>query len=254
MSRSTALAVVGALSAATVAALVVRARRARRASAVVTAALPAATRPTVNRPEAPMNPTSPRDGARRRRIANVVKIALASGALLGMGAAATSAAWTDQANFAATASSSTVGLQGSLNGTTWFDANTASTSTGVTADLAISVPAATFAGLVPNPNNTSQVTKSVTLYLRSTGSAATVVTTACTPGGDLFSGATPLIVTFDAAATTATSCAKTLTFAAGDTTAQTTALKVTVPAAWPQTYAGKSGSLVVTFTGTAQSS
>jgi predicted ribosomally synthesized peptide with SipW-like signal peptide len=212
---------------------------------------------STNHPEAPMSPTSPTsrlDVARRRRIANAVKIALAGGALLGMGAAATSAAWTDQANFSATAASATVGLQGSLNGTTWFDANTASTSTGVAADLAISVPAATFTGLVPNPNNTSQVTRSVTLYLRSTGSAPTAVSTACTPSGDLFTGAAPLIVTFDAAATTATSCTRTFTFAAGDTAAQSTVLKVTVPAAWPQTYAGKSGSLVVTFTGTAQTS
>jgi|GEM_PF-1116570 len=188
----------------------------------------------------------------RGRRSGVLKLGLGGLALLGIGAAATSAAWTDPAYFVASAGSASVGLQGSLNGTSWSDANTSSTSTTVTADLAISIPAATFSGLVPNPDNTSQVTKSVTLYLKNTGSSAITVTTACTASGDLFAGSTPLIVTFDSTATTATNCAKTLTFAAGSTTAQTTVLKVTVPAAWPSSYANKAGSLIVTFTGTAQ--
>ncbi len=79
---------------------------------------------------------------RRSRLATVLKLTLAAGALVGMGAAATSAAWTDNAYFTGKAKSASVDLRGRLSGSsTYLAADSA--ATGVAVDLG------TVADMVP---------------------------------------------------------------------------------------------------------
>jgi len=109
----------------------------------------------------PANTTAPPartpDRKRRRKIA---KFALAGVAVLGVGGALTSAAWTDDVFFAADATSGAFDLQGSLDGTNWFDVD------GVddTATTPIQIPATAFENLAPND------VRDVTLHLRNAGS------------------------------------------------------------------------------------
>src|SRR3954451_14063274 len=89
---------------------------------------------------------------RRRRRRTILKFSLAAVALLGIGAAATSSAWTDDAWFSATASAASVELEGSL---TPGGPYTAADVVG----SAIVIPATTFANMVPGEVRT------VTVYL-----------------------------------------------------------------------------------------
>ncbi|UZN04064.1 hypothetical protein [Cellulomonas sp. S1-8] len=172
------------------------------------------------------------DDKRRRRGGVFLRFGLAGIAVLGIGAAATSAAWTDQAWFAGSASAVTVELQGSVDGTTWIDADTSA------AGIAVAIPESTFAGLNQGADRT------YTLNLKNSGSTpltlgtATVTTDSGTTTS-IFAGTTP--------ATAAVTGPVATTLAAGATTTAT--LRVTTPAAWPATYQGKTGSLTVMFSG-----
>ncbi|MBO3096289.1 hypothetical protein [Cellulomonas dongxiuzhuiae] len=167
----------------------------------------------------------------RRRAGVFLRFGLAGIAVLGIGAAATSAAWTDQAWFAGNATSVTVDLQGSTDGRTWADADTSA------AGVVVQVPAAAFDDL----NQGADVT--VTLHLRNAGTvpltlgAADVVTDRHR-STSIFAGTTPA---------TATVAGPVPTLAAGATTTAT--LRVVTPRDWPATYQGRTGTLAVTFTG-----
>ena len=114
------------------------------------------------------------DTRRRRKIA---KFALAGVAVLGVGAALTSAAWTDDVFFAADATSGTFDLQGSLDGTNWFDVATVDD----TATTPIQIPASAFDNLAPND------VRVVTLHLQNAGSVPiTLGTPVVTENGALF--------------------------------------------------------------------
>lgn len=93
---------------------------------------------------------------RRRKRAAIVKFSLAGAAVLGIGAAATSASWTDDAWFlasgsAAGSSDDFIELQGSNDGSTWIDADDAGG--------AVSVPlnAAEFADMFPGETRTTSI-------------------------------------------------------------------------------------------------
>ncbi|WP_051682025.1 hypothetical protein [Cellulomonas sp. HZM] len=67
--------------------------------------------------------------SRRRRRRTALQLALGGLALVGIGAAATSAAWTDPAYFTGDVKSATVDLRGRMSGsTTWSTADTAGTA------------------------------------------------------------------------------------------------------------------------------
>jgi len=166
---------------------------------------------------------------RKRRRRTAVRISFAAVALLGIGAAATSAAWTDDAWFSATASGASIELQGSLDGTTWTDADTSAT--------AVTIPAATFANLGQGAS------KTVTIQIKNSSTVPVTVAQTVTPSGNVFvSGTgytTPATITTDFSAGT---------LAAGAT--KSIVVTVTTPPTWPSSYQGQTGSVTLTYTGT----
>ncbi|MGA7756906.1 MAG: hypothetical protein WCA57_03615 [Ilumatobacteraceae bacterium] len=130
---------------------------------------------TLAPPTAP--PARTPDTKRRRKIA---KFALAGVAVLGVGAALTSAAWTDDVFFSADATSGSFDLQGSLDGTNWFDVATVDD----TATTPIQIPASAFENMGPND------VRDVTLHLQNAGSVSmTLSAPVVTENGDLFDDA-----------------------------------------------------------------
>jgi len=174
-------------------------------------------------------PAEQRDEERRRRRGAVARFGLAGVAVLGLGAAATSAAWTDDAWFAGSASAAEVELQGSIDGATWIDADTSGTG------IAVEVPDTAFADL----NEATQA--SVDLHLRNDGSVPLTLGSASVTTDDtgIFGGTTPATVSVTDPAVT--------TLGPGDTTSVT--LQVSTPDGWDASYQGQTGSLTVQFTG-----
>lgn len=168
--------------------------------------------------------TAPADDRRKKRAA-VARFVLAGVAVLGIGAAATSAAWTDDAWFSASATAATVELEASLNGTDWEPADTSAT--------AVVVPAAQFANMVPGQ------TRTVTLHLRNISSVPLALgAPVVTPSGSMFTGTGPATATVATPATP---------IAAGAAT--TVTLTVTTPPLWDASYQNASGSVTIQFQG-----
>lgn len=165
---------------------------------------------------------------KKRKRAAIIKFSLAGAALLGIGAAATSAAWTDQAWFQASATGATFELQGQNFNTTptYVDADDASGT--------IVVPASSLANLVAGD------TRTLTLKIKNSGSVGMTVTQANT----WVSGAT----NFTATPTVAVAGVPAGTFAAG--AEATVTVTVSTPANWAVTNQGKAQDLQLTFTGT----
>lgn len=172
---------------------------------------------------------------KRKKRGAIVKFSLAGVALLGIGAAATSAAWTDDAWFKGAANvfdasnDGDVQLSGSLNGTTWSDAN--SSANGVAIDIAASA----FQDLLPGE------TRTVELYIKNTGHTKLAITSDVASTGPVFAadGVTATLGTLSAT-----------TLAATDTAHAT--LTITAPA-WDNSdlgMGGDTGALTVDFTGT----
>lgn len=151
----------------------------------------------------------------------VAQVALVGLALTGFGAAATSAAWTDNVYYAADATSGSIDLKGSLDQVTWSD---------TTSSSPLSIPSSTFALLVPGAAPT------VTVYLENTGtSPITLATpTITTNATGVFSGATPAVVS--------TSVVSGDTIAAGAIVPVT--VTVTAPSNWPTSYQGLTGGTI----------
>ncbi|GII98884.1 putative ribosomally synthesized peptide with SipW-like signal peptide [Sediminihabitans luteus] len=159
---------------------------------------------------------------RRRKAA---KISLAAIALLGIGAAATSAAWSDDVWFGGTANAGTFEVQGSLDGTTWTDADDEATS--------IAIPDSELEGLVPGE------TRTVTLYLKNASDVTATLApdAAVTTAGDVFAGSNPALVDVE-----------TIADPELDADEETSVdLTVTTPENWGDTYQGTDGTIVVTF-------
>ncbi len=169
---------------------------------------------------------SSRDKKHRPIIAGVLAL-LAVG---GIGAAATSAAWTDNVFYSATAQAATFDLQGSLDGTTWAQSDNSGS-------VQLVVPATTFANLLPGQSRT------VTLQVKNVGTVGAALTaSAAWAGGSTFTTAPTLTVTPATGNLTATG-------AAGAST--TITLTVAAPADWAPANQGKTGTVVVTVAGTA---
>lgn len=171
-----------------------------------------------------MSTTQPRA---RRKQHRVVKIALAGLALLGVGAAATSAAWTDDALFSVGATSAGVELQARATTTgTWTDADATAVAV---------VPSDVFANLLPGQ------TRTATLYLKNSGSTTLAVTSAVVTVGEPLTGTAP---------NATVSVAPVANLGAGLDTS--VVLTVTTPATWDVSHQNKTGgTITVTFTGTA---
>ncbi len=171
-----------------------------------------------------------RPAAKKNKRRPIVAFALATLAVGGVGAALTSAAWTDNVFFAAQADAATFNLQGSLDGKNFVESDDKD-------KIELVVPATTFAKLLPGE------TRSVTLYVKNLGNVSAKLTSAVEwstatnfvtkPGavvGDLATTLTPATTT-------------------GDTDAFT--LTVTAPKDWDVANKGKSGTVIVTVSGEA---
>ena len=163
----------------------------------------------------------------RNRRGAIVRFGLATVAVVGVGAALTSAVWTDDAWFAGDAAAvEKVELQASVDGSTWQDADVVGN--------AVQIPVDEFSDLNQGADET------VTLHLKNASSVPLdlgegVVTT----DGDLFAG--------DAPATATVSEPAQVQLAPGATT--TVTLRVTTPADWPEQYQGAEGTMTLQFTG-----
>ncbi|MBO3102190.1 hypothetical protein [Cellulomonas fengjieae] len=168
------------------------------------------------------------DRDKRRRRAAIARFGLAGMAVLGVGAAATSAVWTDDAWFNGGASAvEKVELQASVDGgNTWYDADTKGD--------AVAIPEDTFVGLNQGAN------KTISLQLKN---ASTVPLTlgkgVLTTDGDLFAGSAPATATIHDPSS--------FELAAGAT--DTVVLQVTTPDDWPEQYQGAEGTMTLQFTG-----
>lgn len=174
---------------------------------------------------------------RRNKRQPIIAFGLAVLAVGGIGAAATSAAWSDNTWFSAPAAAATFNLQGSLNGTDWSE-GTKTIANGVTT-IELKVPADKFANLLPGQ------TRTVDLWVRNESSVSAALTST---------------VSFDQGATFTTNptseivdLAPTLTPTSGAGAQDKFQLSVKTPADWAQTNVGASGTVVVTVSATATS-
>lgn len=123
----------------------------------------------------PHDDTEFETSGRRRKI---TKFALAGVAVLGVGAALTSAAWTDNVWFQGNASTGNVDLRGSVNGTTWLQ--------GASEGTPIVIPASELGNVGPDISDTT------TIYVRNFGSLPVAISTTQAEGtGTLFEGTLP---------------------------------------------------------------
>ncbi|WP_460795004.1 hypothetical protein [Microbacterium sp. GXF0217] len=173
--------------------------------------------------------TAPAPQRRRRPF---VAFGLAALAIGGIGAAATSAAWTDNTFFAAPAVAATFDLQGSLDGATWTQSSTADA-------IQLTVPASTFADLLPGQ------TRTIDLWVRNESSVkAALTSTAAFASGTTFT-AQPSVAISDLATS--------LTPAGGTAAKDKFQLTITTPSDWAASNQGKTGNVVVTISATATS-
>ncbi|WP_062378656.1 hypothetical protein [Demequina pelophila] len=189
----------------------------------------------------------PHDQSGKRRTA--LKITLAGIAVVGIGAVATSAAWTDTVLFVADASAATFDLQGSADGgVSWEDANDdeASDTSGV-----VVIDVAEFEDLLPGE------VRQFDVLLRNAGSTEiTLATPGVTLVGDLFDGTLDLTASdADDPADVAVTDTDGVVLAAYDASTGVYAeyaatVTVTAPD-WDRSYVGATGSFFLSFTGTA---
>ncbi|MEJ3404863.1 hypothetical protein WDJ51_08965 [Rathayibacter sp. YIM 133350] len=168
---------------------------------------------------------SARPEERRKKRRAVVAFSLAAVAVLGIGAAATSAAWTDNVFFSAPASAATFDIKGSfdpaLPDAQWKDSNDKTS-------IQLAVPATTFQNLTPG------TTRTVDLYVKNFGNVATNLVASV-------AGSTPAV--FTNLSVTLSTVPSSL--AAGAT--QKITLTVAAPATWDQANVGKSDTYIVTI-------
>lgn len=172
-----------------------------------------------------MESAAPKKRTANRR--NALKLGLAGIAVVGVGAALTSAAWTDNVWFEADANGATFNLQASLSASgPW-------TETSATAPLPI--PAATFDKLVPGEVRT------VSVYVINQSNVPATLTATPSIEGAIFDDE----VTGDQLTITAAPVADEL--APGASTTVTVTL--TVPEEWPTVYKGATGEIKLTVEG-----
>lgn len=165
--------------------------------------------------------TEERSGKRRK----VAAFLLAAVAIGGIGAGLTSAAWTDNTFFSASAAAATFNLQGSLDDTAWKESDDKNA-------IELQIPDTSFAKLVPGESRTVEV------FVRTNSNVAATLTATPTWAASTFADNPTVEVT------------GTSTPLAGDTPSRKLTLTVTAPANWPTTNKGKSGTLVLNVAAT----
>lgn len=155
----------------------------------------------------------------------IIAFGLAALAVGGVGAAVTSAAWTDNTLFSAPAAAATFDLQGSVDGGTWAQSSAAG-------NVELAVPSSAFANLLPGQ------TRQVTLRVKNVGSVGGALTSSVAFSGSTFE---------TAPAATVNGLASTLAPNGSDDFT----LSVTAPADWSPANQGKSGTVIVTIAGEA---
>lgn len=176
-------------------------------------------------------PASAKKTAQKRH-KRYAKFALATVGLLGVGAALTSATWTDDVWFTTDTSAATVDLQGSANGTDWLDVRV----DGTDGSTPIVIDSAEFENLLPGDVRT------ITVHLRNAGTTNLAIAMAETPF-EFTGGFATALSTSDVSAT----------FAATELAPEastTLVVTVTVPDPWAETNMGATGTLLVAVTGT----
>ncbi|MEV8252839.1 hypothetical protein AB0O95_02615 [Rhodoglobus sp. NPDC076762] len=183
-------------------------------------------------------------GPTARKISTIIRLALASVALIGIGAAATSAAWTAQATLTAGAKTASIELYGALavNGTCSTPAGApyveADTNAGA---VAITLASGEFAALLPGQQ------RSVAICLRNGGDLPLNVSLQplAVSSNSIFGGSSPAALEVRANGTTFSSAV----LAAN--AAMPLRVVVTTPANWPSSYQGlSSGAVHIVFSGT----
>ncbi|WP_426594323.1 hypothetical protein ACPPVS_02140 [Cellulomonas sp. McL0617] len=176
-------------------------------------------------------PNPEHDSPLRRALRSTrVKLALGGLVLVGVGAVATSAAWTDPAYFSTTVNSASVNLQGRLQGsTTWLAADTAGAA----------VPLGAITGMVPGGTQTK------TIELWNSGTAPLALTWATAPTSIV--DATCYSIAYSTLPTNLPGNPGTSTAASTTTATITITLLSTAP---QTTCANQTASLAVTVQGT----
>lgn len=178
--------------------------------------------------ETPVAQTEERKSKRRA----VLAFTLAALAVGGIGAAATSAAWTDNVFYSAKAEAATFNLQGSLNGTSWSESD-------AQGSIQLAVPASALANLVPGESRT------INLYVKNLGSVGAALTSS------VAWASSPASTFATNPGTSVEGLATALTAVGGATDTDQFQLKVTTDANWAAANQGKSGTIIVTVSGTA---
>ena len=177
--------------------------------------------------------TEPRERRRRRGVV-FLKFGLAGAALLGIAAAATSAAWTDNAWFSADAHAATVKVSASSDGTNFSYADTGNGGT------AITFGATEFGQL------NAGVTKTVTLYLRNDGTVPLTVSAVTTSGsGGIFTADTSVTTGTGGNPAAVTTNLPTSTTIPADHTPVPFTVTITTPSDWATSFEGKTGTVTV---------
>lgn len=169
------------------------------------------------------------EAERKRRRAILLRGAISGLAVLGIGAAITTAAWTDQAFFSAPATAATFNLQASSSATgPWTENDTAAGA------LVIPVGASQFGDLVPG-----STARTVEVYVKNDSTVEANLSIATATSGTLFT-TTGSTVSADATASSTT-------VAPGAVEPVTVSL---TPGAMPDTLQGTTGTVLVTVTAT----
>ncbi|MGV9192874.1 hypothetical protein ACQ143_00805 [Microbacterium sp. MC2] len=153
----------------------------------------------------------------------VIAFGLAALAIGGIGAAATSAAWTDNVFFSAGAEAATFNLQGSIDGKSWTE--------GVE-EAKIEIPASELANLLPGE------TRTIKLHVKNDSTVGAALTSSVEFAASAFE---------ENPTATVEDLAPTLVNGATDEFQ----LVVKAPADWAATNQGKSATIVVKIAGTA---
>lgn len=175
-------------------------------------------------------PTTRREQRKAGKRRPIVAFGLATLAVGGIGAAMTSAAWTDNVFFSAQADAATFDLEGSVDGgKTWLQSDNEE-------KIELIVPASEFAKLLPGE------TRTVTLDVRNNGNVnATLVGSAVWADSQTTFAQDPKVAVSDLEATLAPAGTDSFT------------LTVTTPDDWSTDNKGKAGVIVVTVSGEATS-
>jgi len=168
----------------------------------------------------------------RRKRHPLVAFGLAALAIGGVGAAITSAAWTDNAVFAAPAAAATFDLQASLDGQTWTQSSNADA-------IELVVPASQFANLLPGQ------TRTIDLWVRNESSVSAALVSDVTFASNSTFTTEPT--------TTVSGLAASLTPTGAAGAQDQFQLTVTTPSDWAPVNQGKSGTVIVTVSATATS-